>query len=137
MIRPATISDIPMILEMGRAFASEAGVIDHVGWDDDTVIHLLEQLIALDEGILIVGDNGMIGGIVSPHPYSGQIIFQELFWRSHGFEGIRLLKAAEQAAKERGAKLSVMIGMDTLPDLERLYGRMNYKPMERLYCKDL
>lgn len=137
MIRDATISDIPMVLEMGRAFANEAGVTAKIGWVDEAVESVLTVLVESPDGILLVGDNGMIGGLVLAHPFSGQRIFQEMFWRSHGIEGVRLLKAAEKQAKEKGATLSVMIGMDSLPSVERLYARMNYQPMERLYSKEL
>jgi hypothetical protein len=64
-------------------------------------------------------------------------VFQEFFWRSHGTEGIRLLKAAEAKAKELGAVRSIMGAMDDLPDLGRLFDRMGYAPTERLYSKDL
>lgn len=137
MIREATVEDIPALLEMGEAFAIEAGVVDVVGWDALTVEQLLHNLIDSPDGVLWIGDNGMIGGITYQHPYSGKRVFQEFFWRSHGFEGMRLLKAAENQARENGAEQSIMIGMDTMPDTSRLYGRLNYKPIERLYCKEL
>jgi len=138
MIRPAIHDDIPWLLEMGRDFAAEAGVIEHIGWDDDAVTSLLESLIETDGGILLRSDNGMIGGMVYVHPYSGGKVFQELFWRSHGpGEGVRLLKEAERVAVGMGAKRSIMIGMADLPDLAGLYGRMGYAPIEQLYCKEL
>lgn len=138
MIRPATHADIPWVLEMGRDFAVEAGVVEHIGWDDDTVEGLLEALIDTDGGILLVGEKAMIGGMVYVHPYSGNKVFQELFWRSHGGgEGVKLLKAAEATARDMGATHSIMIGMSDLPDLAGLYGRMGYAPIEQLYCKEL
>ena len=41
MIRPATLKDIPRILEMGRKFADEAGVTARGGWDDESVAEML------------------------------------------------------------------------------------------------
>jgi len=137
VIRPATLGDIPAVLEMGRAFADEAGVTDKVGWDDEAVTALLAHLVESPDGVLFVGDNGMIGGLVFPHPFSGTKVFQELFWRSHGGEGLKLLKAAEDYAREQGATRSIMIGIDTMPSIDRLYARLNYEPMERLYSKEL
>lgn len=137
MIREAVTADIPAVLVMGKAFADEAGVTDKVGWDDGAVEALLNHLIDSPDGILFVGESGMIGGLVFAHPFSGARVFQELFWRSHGFEGVKLLKAAEARAKELGAVRSIMIGIDTMPDTDRLYARLNYAPMERLYSKEL
>ena len=138
MIREAEHGDIPWLLEMGRAFAQEAGVIDRVGWSDEAVVSMLESLIDNEGGILLRSDNGMIGGVVYPHPFSGELVFQEMFWRSHGpGEGVRLLNRAEEMAREMGATRSIMIGMASLPDLAGLYGRMDYSPIEQLYCKEL
>lgn len=137
MIRAATLDDIPAVLVMGKAFADEAGVTAKVGWDDDTVAVLLTHLVESPDGVLFVGDNGMIGGLVFPHPFSGKLVFQELFWRAHGGEGLKLLKVAEDYAASRGAERSIMIGIDTMPSIDRLYARLNYEPMERLYSKEL
>ena len=137
MIREATVSDIPALLAMGRAFADEAGVTDRVGWSDDAAAQLLEQLVENENGVLFCSETGLIGGVVFAHPFSGQKVFQEMFWRSHGRDGIRLLRAAEARAKELGATRSLMIGMDTMPDLHRLYSRLGYSPAERTYVKGL
>jgi hypothetical protein len=94
-------------------------------------------MIDSPDGILLVSDNGMIGGLVFAHPFSRQRVFQEFFWRSHGFEGVKLLKTAEAKAKGLGAVRSIMGAMDDLPDLDRLFGRMGYAPTERLYSKEL
>lgn len=137
MIREATVSDIPEIMAMGKAFADEAGVTERVGWDDTAVHTLLEQLIDSPDGILLVGDRCMIGGLVFAHPFSGRRVFQEMFWRSHGREGLRLLQAAEDKARELGAERSVMIGMHDLPSVGKLYARRGYEPAEQAYIKVL
>jgi GNAT superfamily N-acetyltransferase len=137
MIREATTADIPRLLEMGRKFAEEAGVAERVGWSDEAAQELLEQLVEAETGILLCNETGMIGGLVFAHPFSGAMVFQELFWRSHGRDGIRLLRAAEDRARSLGAQRSIMIGMDTMPDTERLYGRLGYTPGERAYHKEL
>jgi len=137
MIRPATVDDIPQLLAMGKAFADEAGVTARVGWDDDCAAALLLGLIENPDGILLVGDNSMIGGVVFAHPFSGVRVFQEMFWRSHGRDGVRLLKAAETRARELGATRSVMLGMHDMPDVGRLYARMGYAPSEQCFMKVL
>jgi hypothetical protein len=137
VIREATAEDIPRLLAMGKAFADEAGVTARVGWDDDCANDLLASLIANENGILLCSDSGMIGGVVFQHPFSGVGVFQEMFWRSHGRDGLRLLRAAESRARELGAERSVMIGMHDLPDVGRLYARRGYEPAEQAYMKVL
>lgn len=122
---------------MGREFAEEAGVTARVGWDDAQAEALLGHLIENENGVLLCSETGMIGGVVFPHPFSGLSVFQEMFWRSHGRDGLRLLRAAEARAKELGAARSVMIGMDTMPDTGRLYERLGYAPAERTFIKEL
>lgn len=137
MIREATVEDIPDLLRMGRDFAEEAGVARRVGWSDESAEALLRQLVEVPHGILLRSDTGMIGGVVFPHPFSGQLVFQEMFWRSHGRDGLRLLRQAEAMARDLGATRSLMIGMDTMPNTERLYARLGYAPGERVYHKEL
>lgn len=135
MIRACTEADIPFVMEMGRKFADEAGVTDAVGWDDDCVEVLLRTLIA--EHILLRGDRSIIGGIVFAHPFSGRKVFQELFWRSEGFEGIKLLAAAEKQAADMGATRSLMLDIASMGDLAGLYERRGYHLAERTFIKEI
>jgi len=135
MIRPCVEADIPFVMEMGRKFADEAGVTDAVGWDDGAVETLLHTLIA--DHILIRGDNSIIGGIVFAHPFSGRKVFQELFWRSEGFEGVKLLAAAEKVAAAMGATRSLMLDIASMGDLSGLYERRGYRLSERTFIKDI
>ena len=135
MIRAATPDDIPALLEMGRKFAEEAGVAAQLGWSDDHATALLGLLQA--DHILLIGDRAFIGGTIFPHPFSGELVFQELFWRSEGRDGLKLLAEAERLAKERGATRFLMIAIDTMPGAERIYQRRGYRPAERSFIKEL
>jgi hypothetical protein len=135
MIRPCTEADIPFVMELGRKFADEAGVTDALGWDDDAVEALLRSMIA--DHILLRGDRSMIGGVVYPHPFSGRKVFQELFWRSEGREGLKLLAAAETVAKAMGAARCLMLDIASMGDLSGLYARRGYRPAERTFIKEL
>lgn len=140
MIREAAESDIPAIMEMGRRFADDAGVTAQVGWDDASVEATLHHLIDSDDGILLIGEKGMIGGLIYPHPYNHAVrVFQEFFWRSEGHEGLRLYKAAINQAKALGASVGVMIATDEMePETTgRLYERLGYQPAERHYMRKL
>ncbi len=138
MIREAVESDIPAIMEMGKRFADEAGVTDAIGWDGASVDAMLRTMIE-GEHILLVGDRGMIGGLVFGHPFSGKMVFQELFWRNEGpaTQGIRLLEMAERMAKERGCERSMMIEIGTFPGAAQIYERRGYRPAERNFIKEL
>lgn len=137
MIREATFDDIPAIMALGREFADEAGVTARVGWDDACVWDLLAGLIESPDGILLVSENGMIGGVVYPHPFSGLRVFVEMFWRAKDGNGLALLSAAEEAARQRGAAQMVMIAMDDMARTRRLYSRIGYAPVEVQFMKEL
>ncbi len=138
MIRPATLQDIPRLLEMGRKFADDAGVTARIGWDDNSVSEMLEGLILSDDGIVLVSDNGMIGGYVASHPFNRSVrMFVELFWRAEDGQGLALLNAAEAQAEARGATKSVMVAMDGMERTSRLYGRLGYALCEAQYMKEI
>lgn len=137
-MRQATHADIPHVMELGRRFADEAGVTGEVGWDDESVRSLLGMLIDSDDGILLVGKASIFGGLVFPHPFNNSVkIFQELFWRSEGFEGLKLLAEGEKLAKARGATRFLMLDIATMPDLEKLYTRLGYRLAERTFIKEI
>ena len=138
MIRPATIKDIPRLLEMGRKFADDAGVTARVGWDAQSVVEMLEGLIESEDGIVLVSERGMIGGMVYPHPFNNEVrVFVEIFWRAEDGQGLALLNAAEAHAKALGANKSVMVAMDGMERTTRLYGRLGYTPCETQFMKEI
>jgi GNAT superfamily N-acetyltransferase len=140
MIRPATLSDIPAVMEMGRRFADEAGVTEKVGWDDASVEALLTSMIENDNGILLLGEKSMIGGLVYPHPFNSScVVFQELFWRSEGLEGRRLLDAAHKQAEALGATHSAMMAIEGMePErTAKIYRRLGYEPFDRTFIRKL
>lgn len=138
MIRSATVQDIPALLEMGRKFADEAGVTARVGWDDDSVVDMLEGLIDSPDGIVLVSERGMIGGMVYAHPFNSNVrVFVEVFWRAEDGQGLALLAAAETQAEALGATKSVMVAMDGMERTTRLYGRLGYAPCETQFMKEL
>ena len=129
MIREATRKDIPRLLAIGRKFADDAGVTARVGWDAQSVVDMLETLIEDADGIVLVSERGMIGGIVAAHPFNRDVkVFSELFWRAEDGNGLALLAEAERLAVRRGANRSGMVAMDGMDRTARLYGRLGYRP---------
>jgi N-acetylglutamate synthase-like GNAT family acetyltransferase len=138
MIRAATVADIPALLEMGRKFADEAGVTARVGWDEESVEAMLEGLIEDPDGIVLVSERGMIGGMVYAHPFNRNVrAFVEVFWRAEDGQGLALLNAAEAQARALGATKSVMVAMDGMERTARLYARLGYTPCEAQFMKEL
>jgi hypothetical protein len=138
MIRPATLEDIPGLLEMGRKFADDAGVTARIGWDDESVADMLATLIENEDGIVLVSERGMIGGFVQSHPFNRNVrLFIEVFWRAEDGMGRALLSEAERIAKELGADFSTMIAMDGMEKTQKLYNRLGYEYCEAQFIKGL
>lgn len=138
MIRNATLEDIDSIVAMGRKFAAASGTDRELGWDEESVRTLVATLIEGPDGILVVGERSMLGGLVFPHPFNVNTrVFQELFWWSESRDGLKLLEEAERQARDKGAVRSLMLCMDAMPGAERIYERRGYKRAEYSYAKDL
>lgn len=138
-IRSATLEDIPRLVSMGKVFTDLAGFDGHVGYNEVDVAVTLERMIALEDYCLLVGDNSMLGGCRSPHPFNhSHWIAEEMFWWSEGREGLRLLKAFENWAAEKCQTVK-MITIDAI-NFERmsvLYSKLGYAPIERTFIKVL
>lgn len=95
-----------------------------------------------DTAIIVAEDQsgviGMIGLVVYDHHLSGERVGGEIFWwvepEKRGI-GVRLLKDAERWVKARGGAFLQMIAPS--PDVEQLYERLGYMPIERSYQKAL
>lgn len=138
MIRDATEHDIPWLLEVGERFASRANLSETVKLDLPSLENTLRFLI--DQGILIRGEHGTIGGMVFPHPFNANVkCASELFWWSEGREGLLLLSAFEASAKALGASLSAMIALQAVePErTAKVFLRRGYRLLERQYIKEL
>lgn len=147
MIRPATTSDIPEILEMGRRFY---GTTSYAGWadfDDGSVQALVEYLIK--DGVLLVADidgrlAGMVGLIVTPFAFNASLLSaHEVVWwvnpesQSAGV-GKALLAAIEPACRERGCRSIQMICLaSSPPQASAIYERHGYVSTESCFTKTL
>lgn len=141
VIRLATADEIPRLLEMGERFHSTSEYSKHVGWDEQKTLELATNLVA-QKNLLVIDSNGsllgMLGMVFFPHFLSGEVIAIEVFWwlePEHRGEGKKLLKAAEDLARERGAKRIQMIAPNDRVAV--LYRRMKYQFVESAYQKTL
>ena len=136
MIRPATVDDIPALMEMGQRFASLAQLNEHVGYDPDSMKESFGALIN-GEHPVFMGETGAIGATSTHHPFNREhIIAQELFWWSEGREGLRLLDALEAWCEEHCHSLRMITLQAVRPEATgRLYERRGYVPLEHSYIK--
>lgn len=139
MIRPATVSDIPALLEMGARFADKARLIEHVGYDPADMENTFAEMVANENYALLIGETGAIGGVRSPHPFNySHWIAQELFWWSEGREGLRLLDAFEAWAAEKCGTVRMICLEAVNPErMGKLYERRGYVALEHGYIKRL
>lgn len=143
MIRTASKADIPRMVEMGRRFLAESPYRELLTENPDAMRQLGERIMDNPGGCILVSESngqvtGMLGLIVYEHLISGETVGGEVFWwvdpEARG-DGIRLLRAAEITAKERGAKHMQMISPNDR--LGNLYMRRGYKFMETTYVRAL
>lgn len=139
MIREAVVSDIPRLMEMGGKFADKARLIEHVGYDPESMAETFAYMIEDENCAVFVGESGAIGGMKSPHPFNhDHWIAQELFWWSEGREGFRLLDAFEAwAGKTCGTVRMITLEAVNPERMGKLYQRRGYAPLEHGYIKRL
>lgn len=140
-IRPAVAADVPELVEMGERFVAATPYREHLVVSPQHLAATMQHLIASDSGAIFVaagagGDVvGMIGLHVFEHPYSGDRVAAELFWwvepSRRGRIGLWLLRQAEQWANAVGAVWLQMVA--PTPDVEQLYARLGFTPVERAY----
>jgi GNAT superfamily N-acetyltransferase len=139
-IRPATLSDVPRLVAMGRAqIAATYG--DAVADDPAALTATATQLVTQPNAACFVADRdgdvvGMIGLVGYAHPLSGVPTAGEVMWwmdpdaRGHG---AALLRRAERWAAETGAQVIQMIAPARHPVVGRLYERRGYVAVETTY----
>lgn len=137
MIRSATLDDIPALLEMGERFAAKAKLADHVGYDSANMETTFAFMVNDENYCLLIGEAGAIGGAKAPHPFNySHWIAQELFWWSEGREGLRLLAAFEEWARETCHSLRMITLEAVEPErVGRIYEKQGFAPLEHGYIK--
>lgn len=142
MIRRATDADIPRLVEMGRRFLKESPYHRHIAENPQQMAELGRQLMKNAGGLLISEHDGQITGmfgfVVYDHFMSGERVAGEVFWwvepEARG-DGVKLLRTAEQEARNAGAKAMQMIAPDE--HVAGFYARLGYIPVEMTYQRSL
>jgi hypothetical protein len=133
----ASEEDLPECLVMGEKFTTAAGFPFDPQSSTDTLLNLMNS----QDGILLMGNGGMVGGLVYPAYFDKSYrMAQELFWwaETPGL-GVRLLTALEQWARSVSAHSLTMLAMADMRSnaVARLYRRSGFKPLENTFVKVL
>ena len=143
VIRPATLDDVPGIGALGQRFLAQSVYHGRLADNPAQVRALATQLIEGAAGEVFVAEvDGALGGMLAvvayAHPLSGEWVAGELAWwvdRDHRGVGLRLLRAAERWARAQGAVRFDLVA--PTPEVETLYARLGYVPIERTYQREL
>lgn len=147
MIRPALPADIKAIIDMGRAFFTEAGWSERAEFCPDSFTRTAARLGA--DGLLLVVEKagevvGMAGAVLAPAYWNEKMLIgQELFWYCKPAHrkgaGAELLRQLESAAKARNVKLFGMVAEHGLRHeaLAQVYKKAGYALAEHTFCKAL
>lgn len=144
MIRPATVEDIPRLLEMGEAFHAESGWVRFAAYDADSWEGTLHTLVEQEIGRILVWDNGgvrgFICGYIMPLYFNRSVtVAHELLWWVEP-EHRTGAGAALLSAFHRGADLGCQTVSETTPRHEAVGRSLKMKgwtPTERVFMKEL
>lgn len=142
-IRAAVIADIPHIVALGRRFLAEAEYHGVIGENVAQMEALAARLITgVDSTVLLVdgseGPVGMIGMVFYHHMISGEPLAGEVFWwvnPEQRRDGVRLLRAAEQWARDKGAVFMQMIAPNDR--VGEFYAALGYVKIETAFQRTL
>lgn len=144
IVRPATARDMPAMLMGVSIFAAEAYPNDCM--DAQHVMAFLRGALESQDALVAVmeADHAMFAGLfvavlnrnlLTGAPSMGEILFYvDPVARGHGR---KLLRYAEDWARERGCCRATLCHLETTPRLETAYRRWGYEPIERAYRKEL
>lgn len=155
MIRKATHDDIPRIVEMARRFYPESPYPALYGDMPDSqaaglaIIAMDGASGGIDPGVMLVAeDAGELIGMAclfadrATFNPAVRVNSELVFWiepeHRGGMAAVRLLKAAENEAREKGVQVNRMALMSSSPaQAAKLYERMGYSLTECYYSKRL
>jgi GNAT superfamily N-acetyltransferase len=141
MIRPATLADVPRLVEMGVSLRREPVLRDHLQENPTALEAVAHSLVTGEASDLLVAERdggvvGMLGLLAYSHPMSGQRVASEIaFWvdPAHRGAGVALLRAGEAWARAHECPEMEMGSPNERVD--RLYERLGYVAVERRYRK--
>ena len=138
MIRPATLADIPRLLEMARAHHAVMTGLPPL--DDDSFEATARAAIEGPASIVLISDGGSIGGGVHPFYFNADhFAGVEYWWHAGDGTGGPLIEAFEAWAHESGAGRVILSGDAThrTDALQRVLRRRGYGAINFSMSKEL
>lgn len=143
-IRYATLEDIPEILSMGSMFIKYHPM--PMSFDEKKLKDMAINLIT--KGIFLVAEYegrlaGMIAGIVGDSLFDSNLKqATEYFWwvneeHRKGTVGLKLFDVFHKVCVDSGADILVVCHTVQTPQLEKIFVRKGFSPIEFAYCKNL
>lgn len=136
-VHPATVDDIPALLDIGKAF--HAASDNHVPMCLATLETTLRNLIAGPDGVvLMTGKGSATGALLYPAWFNASHrTGTELFWWAPAGDGLELFDALEAWARDNGAHSFSMAALEALRPaaVGALYRRRGYRPVEHSYVR--
>jgi GNAT superfamily N-acetyltransferase len=149
-IRPATLADVPTLVELGSRFLASSVYGAHFRENPAQIADLATMLVTHDDGVVFVADEhgailGAIGMWVCAHVWTGDRTAGELFWfvdaQARGSIGIGLFRAAEAWAVTTGAHSMQMVSPAVQEGeadrVAAIYQRSGFVPLERGWVRAL
>lgn len=125
VIRPATMQDIPRVIDLIEKLAA---VVNGLAVDRIKTGQTLAGLLVDSAGVVLVSEGGFIAGRVAETFINRDRVAFEMGWFAEDRSGLRLLRAFEAWARERGA---VMIAMSCAGGTaQRILERAGYEAKE-------
>lgn len=139
MIRKATGTDIPRLVAMGSRFHALSTHKWMGEYDREAVARMLRFMIGNPQALVLTNGEGVIGGMMAPVYFNpSKMMMEESYWYAEK-GGRDLLKAFCEEARLMGADY---VYLSTLTDertdvADRIVTRMDFRPVERRYVKEL
>lgn len=128
---------------MGVRFLTSSKYQAHVPPDIEAIRMSLLRMLTSDLCAIWVQEKagriiGMLGAYQIEHPFSGELIFAEMFWwvePEHRGLGLALYRTFERAARQGGAR-RIQMGAPS-KKVAKIYRRLGFTKLEETYSKEL
>lgn len=144
MIRLAEVKDVPRIVQLGSRSLVDGPYRGILADNPKQTAIFTRQVVENIGKVLLWEEDGKVTGllafIVCDHYLTGEKVAEELMWYVEpearaGCPALRLLWAAQDMAKEMGAKKMKFTAPNN--DVGRLYERFGYHQIEAVFLKEL
>lgn len=134
-VRRATEADIPRLLGYAQRFLDYHPITSQVPRDLAAVEAVLRKLLTADDGVLLVTDHGVVGGMINPMWCAPDVrVALELFWWADK-GGLSLMRAFHKWATESGANIIQVAMIVGRKDVSTIYDRMGFMPVELSFVR--